>query len=87
MPRGEPTFHGRVGVRAVGKHHIHVLQLQPLQRGFQTWGEESEGVVTIFTDTAGPSPTHLCAAQGARGPRHPEPSHGVGTHVGRCQRR
>lgn len=26
----EPTFHGRVGVWAVGKHHVHVLQLQPL---------------------------------------------------------
>lgn len=35
---GEPTFHGRVGVRAVGKHHVHVLELQPLQRGLQTWG-------------------------------------------------
>lgn len=38
----EPTFHGRVGVRAVGKHHVHVLQLQPLQGGLQTWAA-SEG--------------------------------------------
>lgn len=54
----EPTFHGRVGVWAVGKHHVHVLQLQPLQGGLQTWGEESEGTVTFGTDIPGPSPGH-----------------------------
>lgn len=35
-PQRAPTFHRRVGVRAVGKHHVHVLQLQPLQRCLQT---------------------------------------------------
>lgn len=49
----QPTFHGRVGVRAVGKHHVHVLQLQPLQGGLETCGEESEGAVSIFTDLPG----------------------------------
>lgn len=24
---GQPTFHGGVGVRAVGKHHVHIFQL------------------------------------------------------------
>lgn len=35
-PRRAPTFHRCVGVGAVGEHHIHVLQLQPLQRCLQT---------------------------------------------------
>ena len=41
--QGEHTFHGCVGVRAVGKHHIHILQLQPLQGSFQTCVGEEQG--------------------------------------------
>lgn len=59
---GEHTFHGRVGVRAVGEHHVHILQLQPLQGGFQTWGEEAGGAVTIFTDILGSSPARACGS-------------------------
>lgn len=37
------TFHRGVGVRTVGKHHVHILQLQSLQRSFQTWGRTGWG--------------------------------------------
>lgn len=39
-PRHKPTFHRRVGVGPVGKHHVHVFQLQPLQRCLQTCGTD-----------------------------------------------
>lgn len=57
---GRPTFHGRVGVRAVGKNHIHVLQLQPLQGSFQSWEKNGGGVgVESAAFASRPSPVWL----------------------------
>lgn len=47
---GRPTFHGRVGVWAVGKHHIHVLQLHPLQGSFQSWGKNRRSQLLVLLD-------------------------------------
>lgn len=40
---GRPTFHGRVGVWAVGENHIHIVQLQSLQRSLQSWERSGRG--------------------------------------------
>lgn len=40
---GPPTFHGRVGVWAVGENHIHIVQLQSLQRSLQSWERSGRG--------------------------------------------
>lgn len=50
---GRPTFHGCVGVWAVGKNHIHVLQLQPLQGSFQSWRRAGGSAVCVSRPSLG----------------------------------
>lgn len=71
-----PTFHGRVGVGPVGEHHVHIVQLQPLQRCLQTCGRAAQSGAAhalqrtpypadcshTFNDVlSGQSPLRLCS--------------------------